>query len=346
MKQTGIIKLAGLLFGASLLWIGLPGSPFFEAVPGVLTLSANSTGAEIQAALDSLPPNGELVLSPGTYEIRHPLMLRHDFLTLRGSGPATILRLADQANCPVVILGPQLSGALRPVQHLRLADLLMDGNRKNQDAEFWRAAADGSQINNNGVQIWNATDIIVENIVCCHCRSGGLVAAGVLRLFLRDFDAFDNQFDGLACYQTKESHFQGLRLHDNLAAGISLDLAFIHNFIWDAVLAGNNLGVFMRDSRDNLFQGLTILKSQGDGVFIAQATAPTPNGWQLSPGTQCTGNSFSELTVDGCGGRAFQVNNDSCTNNFISVAHFMGNLRGGLGQMDRNLVRVRDLVEY
>jgi hypothetical protein len=346
MKPAGIIKLGCLAFGACVLLISLPGNPAFDAVSTILTLPANSTGEAIQKALDSLPPNGELVLSAGIYEIRQPLQLRHDFLTLRGSGPATILRLADQAGCPVVILGPQLNETSHPARHLRLADLVIDGNRENQEAEFWRSAGDGSQINNNGVQVWNAIDTVVERVVCCHCRSGGLVAAEVLRLLVRDFDSFDNQFDGLACYQTRESRFDGLRLHDNLAAGISLDLAFNHNFIHDAVLAENNLGVFMRESCDNLFQSLTIFRSRGDGVFIAQTAAATDDGWRLRPGTECTGNSFERLTVDGCGGRAFQVNNASCTNNAISGALFLGNSRGGLGQPEGEVLKVSALVEH
>ncbi|MGD1083592.1 MAG: NosD domain-containing protein [Verrucomicrobiota bacterium] len=346
MKPAGIIKLGSLSLGATVLLVSLPGNPAFQAASAILKLPANSSGEQIQMALDSLPPNGELILSAGIYEIHQPLRLWRDFVTLRGSGPATILRLADQADCPVVILGPQLNDTTRPARHLRLADLVIDGNRANQKAEFWRSAGDGSEINNNGVQIWNAMDAVVEHVVCCHCRSGGLVAAEVLRLLVSDLDSFDNQFDGLACYQTRESRFDGLRLHDNLAAGISLDLAFNHNFIHDAVLAGNDLGVFMRESCDNLFQSLTIFRSRSDGVFIAQATAPTDNGWRLQPGTQCTGNSFEQLTVDGCGGTAFQVNNASCTNNAINDAHFLGNLRGGLGQPEGDVLRVSALVEH
>jgi hypothetical protein len=346
MKPTGILKLGGLCFGVGLILIGLPNSPAIPAAPNLVKLFATATGAEIQEALDRLPPNGELLLGPGTYEIRQPLTLRRDSQTLRGSGPATVLHLADRAGCPVVILGPQPNGDLHLVRHLRLADLLIDGNRQNQPAEFWRAAGDGSQINNNGVQIWNAADVAVQNVVCCHCRSGGLVSAGVERLLVRDFAAFDNQFDGLACYQTMDSHFAGLRLHDNVAAGISLDLAFNRNLIEDADLTGNDLGIFMRDSRDNSFKGVTIDKCRGDGVFIAQATELTKNGWQLSPGTQCVGNIFSQLEVEGCGGRAFQVNDASCTGNVISDARFHANLRGGLSEPSRDLVQVRQLAIY
>ena len=163
-------------------------------------------------------------------------------------------------------------------------------------------------------------------------------------LEVNDFDSYDNQFDGLACYQTEESHFDGLRLHDNLAAGISLDLDFNDNCITNAVLADNDLGIFMRDSRHNSFGRLTITKSHHHGIFMAQASAPTPKGWQLCPGTQCIGNSFNSLMVNDCGGEAFQVNDASCTNNFISGARFMRNVLGGLSQPATNPVVFRDLA--
>ena len=43
---------------------------------------------------------------------------------------------------------------------------------------------------------------------------------------MRNLTAFDNEFDGLACYQTRDCLFTGLYLHDNPGAGISLDLGF------------------------------------------------------------------------------------------------------------------------
>lgn len=329
----------------ALLLAVLSGPSGFGANPVILLLSTNSSGVEIQKALDSLPPDGEVVLEAGTYEISQPLLLRHDSITLRGSRPATILHLADKADCPVVMLGPPLTGTNPPAAHLRLADLVIDGNRTNQNVELWRSAGDGSAINNNGVCIWNVIDAVVEHVVCCRCRSGGLVTAAVRRLQVNDLDAFDNQFDGLACYQTTESRFAGLRLHDNLAAGISLDLDFKNNFITNAVLAGNDLGIFMRDSRGNSFQSLTISKSRHDGIFMAQTGLFTPQGWRLAPDTECIGNIFENLIVYDCGGMAFLVNDASCINNVISGAHFLGNLLGGLAEPFVNLVNVRELVD-
>ena len=282
-----------------------------------LSLCSGSTEQQIQKALDGLVSGGEVVLGSGTFLVHQPIILQNDYQVLRGSGSNTILRLEDNANCPVVILGAP--AVLRTVRHLRLADLFIDGNRAHQQVEFWRSAVDGSQLNNNGVEVRNATDAIVERIVCCRCRSGGLVtSAGTRRLTVRDFASFDNHYDGLACYLTEESHFTGLFIHDNLAAGISLDLAFNHNVIDKAVISGNDLGVFMRDARDNVFSDMTIRQSRHYGVFMAQASAPTNSGWRLCPGTECTGNRFGGLQITDCLGKPFLVNDASCTNNLFS----------------------------
>jgi len=74
-----------------LLAVGLIGHAAFGAsAVTTVALSAKASGADIQKALDGLPPNGEVVLSAGRYEILQPLLLRHDYETLRGSGPSTM----------------------------------------------------------------------------------------------------------------------------------------------------------------------------------------------------------------------------------------------------------------
>jgi hypothetical protein len=332
------------LLASLLLALGLMGHAVFGETPVVVTLSSNVSAAEIQQALDGLPPNGEVVLNAGRYEISQPLLLRHDYETLRGSGPATILHLADGANCPVVILGPPLTETKYPATHLLLADLLIDGNRKNQKAEHWRTAGDHSMINNNGVSIWKVTDTTVEHVTCCHCRSGGMVTSKARQLEVNDFESYDNQFDGLACYQTQDSRFEDLRLRRNLAAGISLDLAFNHNLITNAVLTGNGVGIFMRHSRNNSFKAVTISRSRHDGVFMAQAAVWNAKGWHLSLHTECTGNFFENLTINDCGGRAFRVNDASCTNNVISGARFLRNVLGGISQPANNPVIYRKVA--
>ncbi|HEY2329051.1 MAG TPA: hypothetical protein VGI63_04485, partial [Verrucomicrobiae bacterium] len=64
--------------------------------PAMVVLPPGVNGDEIQEALNSLPATGgEVVLPAGKFQIRQPLVLRRDHQTLRGSGAATVLWLAD-----------------------------------------------------------------------------------------------------------------------------------------------------------------------------------------------------------------------------------------------------------
>jgi hypothetical protein len=309
----------------------------------VVTLSANATSTEIQQALAGLPESGgEVRLPPGNFEVCQPIVLRRDYQTLRGSGVETVLRLADNANCPVVIMGEPVNHPTKTIKQLCVSDLFIDGNRAHQQRELWRLQGEGSEIRNNGIQVQGVSDSTVENVVCARCRSGGLVTTrGVQRLVVKSLNAFDNEFDGLACYQTMDSVFTKLYLHNNPGAGISLDLAFNHNTISNALLTGNDLGIFMRASRDNQFHNITIRGSRHFGVFMAHAERQTERGWQPTPQTECTDNAFTNLTAVRCGGPAFCVNNSTCTNNIINGAQFENGVQNGHALASADLMTVQ-----
>jgi hypothetical protein len=309
----------------------------------VVTLPAGVTCAEIQKALDGLPGSGEVVLPAGKIEVSQPIVLQRDNQALRGAGAATILFLAANANCPVVIMGEPMDHPTKTVRQLRVSDLFIDGNRLHQQRELWQLQGEGSEIRNNGITVQDVSDSVIEHVTCAHCRSGGLVTTlGVRRLTVRDLDAFDNEFDGLACYLTEDSTFTKLFLHNNPGAGISLDLAFDHNVIDNVILAANNLGIFMRASRYNQFEGISIRDSRDYGVFMAQDFELTARGWQPAPQTECTNNSFTKFIADKCGAAAFRINDVACTNNVIIGAQFNDNLHGGLSLVEPNLLTVEN----
>jgi hypothetical protein len=326
---------------ASTFLLSAPVMPFAKST--TTHLSPGVTGAEIQRALDALPAGGgEVMLPPGTIEVSQPIVLRRDFQTLRGGGAATILRLADNANCPVIIMGEPVNHPQTTVAHLRVSDLYVDGNRSHQQRELWKISGEGSELRNNGILVQGVSDSAVENVTTARCRSGGLVTTlGVRRLTVRGLDAFDNQFDGLACYQTTDSLFTELFLHDNPGAGISLDLAFNSNVVSHAILAGNDLGIFMRASRDNQFQDVSIFESRHYGVFMAHVDQQTPQGLQAAPRTECVQNSFTNLVASKCGSAAFRVNNVTCVNNVLIGAQFTDNVKGGLSLAQPDLVTLQ-----
>jgi hypothetical protein len=315
----------------------------FATEPRVITLPIGTTGAQIQQALDMLPAGGgEVLLPPGVIEIHQPIVLRRDHQTLLGFGKETILRLADGANCPVVIMGEPVNDPRQTIRYLCLGNLVIDGNRAHQQRELWQLIGEGSQIHNNGITVQNVSDSVVQHVTSARCRSGGLVTTrGVRRLTVQDLTAFDNEFDGLACYHTEDCLFTELYLHDNPGAGISLDLAFNHNVISNAVLVADDLGIFMRASCDNQFYNISIQDSRHYGVFMAHAERQTLRGWQPAPRTECVRNAFTNLIASNCGSAAFRVNDTTCTNNIIVGAQFRDDMQGGLSMVRPDLVIVQ-----
>ncbi len=86
--------------------------PFRETStnPVVETMNAGVTSAEIQTALDALPDKGgEVVLPSGEFAVTQPIVLGRSHQTLRGAGDTTVLRLASNADCPVIIIGEPLN---------------------------------------------------------------------------------------------------------------------------------------------------------------------------------------------------------------------------------------------
>lgn len=313
-----------LLFGAIAFAAGAPGV-FHMLRPGV-------TDLEIQAALGALPDAGGIViLPPGNITLTRPIVIRRPWQTLRGAGTNTVLRVADGANCPALILGEPVNHPGHDVTHVRVELLFIDGNRHAQQRELWREQGEGSEIRNNGITVQRVRDSVIENVVTARCRSGGLVTTlGVQGLVVRGLESFDNQYDGLACYATTASEFVDLNLHDNPCAGISLDWNFSGNTVSNAVLNDNDLGIFMRDSRGNRFFNVSIHKSRNHGVFMAQT--------ETAQWTACVNNSFTNLQATNCGGAAFRVNDASCRNNIITSAKFENNQHGNLSLAQPKLI--------
>lgn len=292
------------------------------------------TCEEIRQMIASLPSRGGLInLRADTYTCGAPIVIDRDNVDLRGKGPATVIRLADGANSPVVVIGQTLPAPTVARRNIHLSDLVIDGNRVHQPDECWGGDCAANPIRNNGITLRRVEDVVIERVTVFGARSGGLVAErGCRRLTIRDFTSFDNQFDGLAAYETENSRFSGLHLYSNPFAGLSFDVDFNNNVVSDAVLAGNGKqGIFMRDSRDNLFQGLQIRDSGEDGLFLAQVEG--------DPAAPASGNTFSGMVVSNSTRAGMRVNDASCVDNLVIGSQFVGNIGGCISEVVPGLVQ-------
>jgi hypothetical protein len=292
------------------------------------------TCAAIQLAIQKLPQEGgEVTLNSGTYHCGQSIVIDKNNVTLRGVGPATLLQLNDNVNAPVIVMGLTEGVPSRATRHVRVIDLMIDGNRANQTSECMGGPCSNEfPLRNNGISIRRCLDCIVQSVTVYGAMSGGLVTElGCRRLAIRDYTSFDNQFDGLAGYETEDSTFSGIHLYGNRAAGISTDIKFNNNKFYDVTLANNKtVGIFMRDSLDNSFTNLHIRDSVQHGIFLAQVNN--------DPNTAATGNTFTSVVIARSGGMGFLANDASCINNMMVGAQLVNNKAGCISEATSGLV--------
>lgn len=317
------------------IFLTLLGALLVAVMPAKATeIIEEKTCDAIQKAINQLPASGgELKLMPGTFICTAPIIIDKNNVTLRGSGSATVLRLADNINAPVIVMGSTETIPSRSVHYVRVIDLMIDGNRANQTSECMGGPCSMEfPLRNNGISIRRCVDCVVQSVTVYGAMSGGLVTElGCRRLTIRDYTSFDNEFDGLAGYETEDSTFSGIHLYGNKAAGISTDIKFNNNKFYNVTITDNKtVGIFMRDSLDNSFTNLHIRDSVQHGIFLAQVND--------DQSTAATGNTFTGVVISRSGGMGILANDPSCINNMMVGAQFINNKNGCIGEAAVGLV--------
>ncbi|HEY8993221.1 MAG TPA: right-handed parallel beta-helix repeat-containing protein [Lacunisphaera sp.] len=281
----------------------------------IVKVAAADGEQAILAAIAALPEAGGVVeLSAGTFLITKTIVIDRDGIELRGQGAATKLELAPAANCPVLVVGSLRSPAQPTVRRITVKSLVIDGNRTKQDFECYGGPCDEQNLTalrNNGITIRGAEDILVEDVVTCRARSGGVVLEKrCRRVRISRLEAYENEFDGVAAYETEQSEFIQLNLHHNRSAGFSFDWRFNHNRVVDTIATQNgSQGVFMRDSIDNHFERVTLTDNGEQGIFMAET--------RTLPGTACRYNRFRSMVVTGNKTQGIRINDASCNPNTL-----------------------------
>jgi hypothetical protein len=292
------------------------------------------TCAAIQQTINLLPKRGgEVIVPAGIYNCKSPIIIDRPNISLRGVGTGTVLRLANGANAPVIIMGQAMGVPDTKTVNVSVSNLMIDGNRRNQTSECMGGpCSEEFPLRNNGISIRHCFDCRVEGVTVHSAASGGLVTElKSRRLTIRDYRSFDNEFDGLAGYETEDSIFSGIHLYDNLAAGFSFDIQFNRNMFNDVVIENSgSVGIFIRDSQDNIFTNMHINNSKQHGVFLAQVDDEADK--------PAAGQTFTGLMVSGSGGYGVLVNDASCVDTVLVGAQLIKNQAGCVGEFTSGLV--------
>lgn len=308
-----------LLFGCFLL-VGLSGwaesgGRVTSRVDRTIVRITPGDDLAISAAVASLPERGGVVeLLPGVFTISRPVVIDRDDVELRGHGAETVLFLEAKANCPMLIVGSPATPTHRVVRGVVVTDLVIDGNRLEQDFECYGGGCNEqgqAVLRNNAISVRGAEDILIQRVVTRWARSGGVVLEKHCRRVRIDgLNSHDNEFDGLAVYETEGSVFTRLKLHHNLAAGFSADWRFNRNEIRDSEFTLNgSQGIFMRDSVGNHFVRSVISDNGAQGIFLAE----TPE----VPGSASRDNRFVGQLISGNQEYGIRLNDASCTGNIL-----------------------------
>lgn len=275
----------------------------------------------IRSALSD-PKVTEIVIPEGTYICRRPIILNRNGASLVGQG-RVILKLADHANCPLLILG-NVETPPKLIYDINVANLTFEGNRENQDMECWSGPCDSegvANIRNNGITIRGVHRAHIKNVNVFRMRSGGVVTEkGCTKLHIDGLVSKYNYFDGFAGYETEQSTFDNLDLSENLGAGISLDIKFNRNTFRQALLKNNkDVSIFMRDSNKNVFTSFEVIDSGSHGVFVSHVEHQD----QTSP----QDNIFEDFIISGTQKDGFHINGWNSTGNQLINVNFK-NIKG------------------
>jgi len=267
---------------------------------------------------------GTISLPAGVITVTESIVIDVDHVTLQGQGAGTIIKLANHANRPVIVVGHTSPIPFETVRKIALLDLTVDGNRAHQDFECHTGDSSGDDyLRNNGISLRRAEDTRIERVAVHSARCSGLVSElGCNRLTVREFRSFDNRVNGLAGYRTASSDYDRLFLYDNLGAGMTLDWAFEGNSFSSVVVRNNGIGiaseteeappsVHLGETYDNMFTGLQIRDSAGTGICLST---------NRSTGLPAIGNVFQGLIVSRAGDDGVRVKHATCTDNVIAGA--------------------------
>lgn len=233
--------------------------------------------AGIGEALSAIPNEGGTVyVKAGTYILSSGIHIDRSNITILGE-QGTLLQLDDNVNQPVFLLGTDAEVPSTIRENIRIASLEIDGNQLSQDQETdpirpW--------IRNNGIDVRMVNGLWIENVVVHDARSGGIVVSwNSSRIFIANSVFYGNFFDGIALYASEDILVSDFLCSENGAAGLSLDnkLSYVS---FDNGLIRNNgdVGIFIRDSADLSFHGITVSNNQNHGCFMSHNTTGTGTG--------------------------------------------------------------------
>lgn len=225
-------------------------------------------GEDLQQAIDRLPSGGPatLCLAKGEYPLKRLLWIHRDGLTLRGAGHDTVLRMADDVQQPLLVIGDYLHAVpTTRIRDVAIADLQLVGGRAEH--EFM---PEHPYLSNSAVVIRAGERIRLSGLKASRCRSACLLSERDSHdLLIERNDVSGADWDGVSFNSTRQLRLIDNLIHDNAAAGITTEE------LNDSEIRGNRLerngsqGIYLSNARRNRFVDNQFDHNAAAGVLLA-----------------------------------------------------------------------------
>jgi parallel beta-helix repeat protein len=279
-----------------------------------------SPADDVQRAVDAAGPRAVICLQPGEFRLRRFLALARDGIDLRGSGDRTVLRLDDDVQSPVVVIGDAEARVPRRLTSDVTIERLRIVGGGTIGAE---ASVDRPYLTNSAVVVRGARDVVIRNTSISACRSACILTEhDTRRILIEQNDVSGSVWDGMALNRTAHARVTANTIHDNVAAGISAEHLEESRVERNVIRENGTHGLYLSDSYRNTIAGNRFVGNILSGVFLTCAVRkrePPVRCWtgSMSAANVFDGDAFVTDRVaymvgaDGgspCGGQGFRRN--------------------------------------
>jgi parallel beta-helix repeat protein len=227
-------------------------------------------GADLQQALDSLGSDHDapatLCLSAGEFRLPGFLSITHDGVRLRGDGPATVLRLEDAVESPVIVIGDHRHQVPTHV----VADVLVERLRIVGNGDAGREAHPvHPYLTNSAVVVRSGQSITLRELDVSACRSACVLTEYQTRDVTIERNSIGGStWDGISLNRTAAARVVDSIIRDNRAAGITAEHLEDSVIERNAITGNRSHGVYLADSYHNRFSGNRLARNTNAGVFL------------------------------------------------------------------------------
>jgi parallel beta-helix repeat protein len=248
-----------------------------------------SDAQDLPQAIARVPAGAVVCLAAGEFRLRRFLAIDRDDLTLRGAGPATVLRLEEGSESPVVVIGdvahatPPRVTANVTVEHLRI----VGGGRGGSEVEPAHP-----YLTNSAIVVRRGHHVRIRHVAVTACRSACILTERDSRDVTIEHNRIrDAVWDGISLNRTAKARVLHNRIRDCTAAGITTE-HLESSLIAENVLRANRThGIYLSDSVRNRIVGNRFVGNVLSGVFLTCAVE------RRDPPVRCWRDSMSRANL-------------------------------------------------